>query len=77
MISDFSRGLEYHTGIRPREYYEAKAKRGEAQREQNELKVSGAPWTAQLSACAMADLRSLLPSRPKCLAARLNSCSRS
>jgi hypothetical protein len=40
MISDFKRGiLEYHTGIRPREYYEAKAKRGEAQREQNELKA--------------------------------------
>jgi len=40
MIADFKRGiLEYHTGIRPREYYEAKAERGEAQREQNELKA--------------------------------------
>lgn len=40
MIADFKRGiLEYHTGIRPREYYEAKAGRGEAQREQNELKA--------------------------------------
>lgn len=40
MIADFKRGiLEYHTGIRPREYYEAKAQRSEAQREQNELKA--------------------------------------
>lgn len=34
MISDFKRGiLEYNTGIRPREYYDPKTKRGEAQRE--------------------------------------------
>lgn len=31
--------LEYHTGIRPREYYSAQAQRADAQREQNELKA--------------------------------------
>ncbi|EGD60411.1 hypothetical protein Y88_0059 [Novosphingobium nitrogenifigens DSM 19370] len=40
MIPDFKRSiLEYHTGIRPKEYYSAKALRAEAQREQNELKA--------------------------------------
>lgn len=40
MIPDFKKSiLEYHTGIRPREYYNAKAQRAEAQREQNELKA--------------------------------------
>jgi len=39
MITDFKKSIiEYHTGIRPREYYSAKAKRADAQREQNELK---------------------------------------
>jgi hypothetical protein len=39
MIPDFKKSiLEYHTGIRPREYYSAKAQRADAQREQNELK---------------------------------------
>lgn len=31
--------LEYHTGIRPKEYYSAQARRADAQREQNELKA--------------------------------------
>ncbi|WP_240481793.1 hypothetical protein [Novosphingobium fuchskuhlense] len=40
MIPHFKRSiLEYHTGIRPREYYSAQAQRADAQREQNELKA--------------------------------------
>ena len=39
MIKDFRRSiLEYHTGIRPREYYAAQADKAEAVRQQNELK---------------------------------------
>ncbi|GAA3256071.1 hypothetical protein GCM10020258_15120 [Sphingomonas yabuuchiae] len=40
MIPHFKKSiLEYHTGIRPREYYSAQAQRADAQREQNELKA--------------------------------------
>jgi hypothetical protein len=40
MIKDFKRSiLEYHTGIRPREYYAAQADRAEAVRQQNDLKA--------------------------------------
>lgn len=40
MIPNFKKSiLEYHTGIRPREYYSAQAQRADAQREQNELKA--------------------------------------
>ncbi|MBB4097475.1 hypothetical protein [Sphingomonas kyeonggiensis] len=40
MIPNFKKSiLEYHTGIRPREYYSAQAERADAQREQNELKA--------------------------------------
>lgn len=39
MISGYKKSiLEYHTGIRPREYYEAQAAKGEAVRFQTELK---------------------------------------
>lgn len=39
MIKDYRRSiLEYHTGIRPREYYAAQADKAEAVRQQNELK---------------------------------------
>lgn len=38
MIPNFKNSiLEYHTGIRPKEYYTAQAQRADAQREQNEL----------------------------------------
>ena len=40
MIPNFKKSiLEYHTGIRPKEYYSAQAQRADAQREQNELKA--------------------------------------
>jgi hypothetical protein len=40
MIPNFKKSiLDYHTGIKPREYYSAQAKRAEAQREQNELRA--------------------------------------
>lgn len=40
MISNFKKSiLEYHTGIRPKEYYNAQAQRAAAQSAQNELKA--------------------------------------
>lgn len=42
MLSDYRRSiLEYHTGIRPREYYQARAAKAEAVRQQGELKAEG------------------------------------
>lgn len=39
MIPNFKKSiLEYHTGIRPKEYYSAQAQRAEAQREQNDFR---------------------------------------
>lgn len=40
MLPDYRRSLlEFHTGIRPREYYRARAAKAEAVRQQNELKA--------------------------------------
>lgn len=40
MIPNFKKSiLEYHTGIRPKEYYSAQAQRADALREQNDLKA--------------------------------------
>lgn len=40
MIPGFKKSiLEYHTGIRPREYYSAQAERQDSQREQNDLRA--------------------------------------